>query len=457
MLRRIPAGALFVGAMLCFTCSAPAQSSDGEVPPPGFWHGDGWTGYVPAHLRHKKPAYQAPLPALGENIPASFEEDVPMEPDASVFLDEPTLDDLGAYPMGACDRTVGACDAEARCRTSCITGRADYLLWWTQGMHVPALVTTGSTGALDQPDTEILFGDSGLNSDSRSGGRFTLSLWRDPCRRRALEATYMTLGEETAVFTASDDDYSVVARPFFNVGTGLQDARLIASPNFLQGSVSVTATTDLQGMEILSRKAVERGCRAEVDFLWGYRWVRLQDRLLIEESTLGLAVPNVGNTVELFDMFDTTNSFHGGVLGVNIRRQVHPLWTLDLLGKVALGGTRSVARVDGQTTATDASGGIAITDEGLLTQSTNIGRYERSGFTTVSEFGVTLRRRIKCGLDFTFGYTLVYWNQVARAGNQVDFGVNRTDPLSGEARPAFSFETTDFWAQGMHFGLEYAF
>jgi hypothetical protein len=60
------------------------------------------------------------------------------------------------------------------------------------------------------------------------------------------------------------------------------------------------------------------------------------------------------------------------------------------------------------------------------------------------------------------GYSFLWVSTVARAGDQIDPVVNVTQvriktppgPLVGPARPAFNFNGTDFWAQGLTFGLE---
>jgi len=60
------------------------------------------------------------------------------------------------------------------------------------------------------------------------------------------------------------------------------------------------------------------------------------------------------------------------------------------------------------------------------------------------------------------GYSLLWITTVARAGEPIDPVVNITPfpilsgngPLEGPARPAFNFNGTDFWAQGLNFGLE---
>jgi hypothetical protein len=54
---------------------------------------------------------------------------------------------------------------------------------------------------------------------------------------------------------------------------------------------------------------------------------------------------------------------------------------------------------------------------------------------------------------------------VARPGDQIDRTVNPSQvpdvggprPLSGPARPLPTFQTADFWTQGINFGLEFRF
>jgi hypothetical protein len=65
-------------------------------------------------------------------------------------------------------------------------------------------------------------------------------------------------------------------------------------------------------------------------------------------------------------------------------------------------------------------------------------------------------------LQLYAGYSFLWLNTVARAGEQIDPVVNVTQfpilsgsgPLRGPARPAFNFDGNDFWAQGLNLGLE---
>ena len=65
----------------------------------------------------------------------------------------------------------------------------------------------------------------------------------------------------------------------------------------------------------------------------------------------------------------------------------------------------------------------------------------------------------------TVGYTFLYWSNVLRPGNQIDRNVNASlIPTSQDfgrgntqGPPNFSFHGSDFWAQGLNFGLLFSF
>jgi hypothetical protein len=62
------------------------------------------------------------------------------------------------------------------------------------------------------------------------------------------------------------------------------------------------------------------------------------------------------------------------------------------------------------------------------------------------------------------GYSFLYWSNVWRAGDQIDRVVDVTQipnfappdvQPTGFARPGVPFRTSDFWAQGLNFGVEF--
>jgi len=352
--------------------------------------------------------------------------------------------------------------------------RGEYLLWSTQGSWIPPLVTTSppgtlqaDAGVLGQPNTSILLGNTSLNTGLRSGGRFNLGYWLNADRQWALEASYLGLGSETAKYEDTSTGTPILARPFFDITAAAEASHLIAYPGLVQGSVRVDAATEFQVAEVLLRRALFRQYDSgadgldrygyRVDILAGYRYCRLGDSLRIGESLL-TAGPT---TIDLYDLFDTSNEFNGAELGVSTQlRRNH--WSLELLMKLALGNSRSRVFIDGATTTAVGAAPPVTGDGGLLALTTNMGHYPQNGLALMPELGVTLGCDLTPRLRATFGYTFVYWSKVARPGDQISLDVNpsylpNAGPPVGAAQPEFSLATTDFWAQGMNFGFEYRF
>jgi hypothetical protein len=316
-------------------------------------------------------------------------------------------------------------------------------------------------GVLGQPGTSVLFGDSTVNSDAHSGGRITLDYWFAPCHCVGIEASYLGIGRETTSFSATSLDTPIIARPYFDTQAGAQAAMLVAHPDFLNGSINVEATTELQAVEVLLRRNLFRQSGDRIDFLLGWRFARLDESLEVNqfsEWTQPQGLTPAGTTKSLFDRFDTENQFNGVELGLVYQEHVGR-WSLEMLMKLGLGNTHSRVSINGMTTTTVPDVGTTAFTGGLLAQQTNIGQYGQNQFTVIPELGVTLGCDLTCRLRATVGYTFLYWNRVARPANQIDTSVSQLPPEdpTGAKRPAFAFSTSDFWAQGMNFGLEYCF
>jgi len=345
-------------------------------------------------------------------------------------------------------------------------GGADYLLWWTKGMDTPPLVTSSRSGipqeragVLGDPATSVRFGDGSLMDESRSGVQLHLGWWLDECHEHALEFSYLTLGSESVSYSESEDDRSILGRPFINLPANEEDARLIAYPGLVDGTIGVEASSDFQTFEVLLRHQAPLAYRDMLDISLGYRYASLQDSLSFRESTTSLSGPTQNTKIDLDEQFGTDNSFHGGQLGLRLTPCRSPIWSLELAGKIALGNTQAESTIAGQTKTTVPTGESSTQPAGLLAQRTNIGTWEDSQFSTITEGGVTLRRRLPWNLSFVTGYSVLFWTNVARAGDQIDRSINTTQippgTLSGDPRPAPTENTTDFWAQGLRFGLEY--
>jgi hypothetical protein len=98
---------------------------------------------------------------------------------------------------------------------------------------------------------------------------------------------------------------------------------------------------------------------------------------------------------------------------------------------------------------------------GFLALPTNMGHFDRDHFAVVPEFGLHFGYQVTDHVRAFAGYTFLYWDNVVRPGNQIDLTVNPSQvpphTLVGAPRPAFAFQGSDFWAQGLDFGLEFRF
>jgi Putative beta barrel porin-7 (BBP7) len=349
--------------------------------------------------------------------------------------------------------------------------RADYLLWWTKGSRVPPLVTTSpaASGGIIGPGTTVLLGGSRLDSDPSSGVRFALGFWLDEEHTIGLEGGGLFLGGRSTNFVAGGDggaNSPTIARPFFNVNTGREDSELVSAPNFLAGTVAVHSSSRLAGGDVNGLLNLACGCNNRLDAAYGFRYFQLNDGLGIAEN---LAVtPNVpglgGSTFALLDQFDTVNRFYGGQIGLRdeFRRG---RFFVDLSGTVALGAVQQVVNIRGATALTPPGGATVVQNGGLLALPSNIGHYTRSRFAVLPEMGLNVGYQLTDGVRIYTGYNFLYLSKAVRPGDQIDRVLNPTQlpviggigGLVGAPRPSFQYNETDYWAQGIEFGLEFRY
>ena len=358
--------------------------------------------------------------------------------------------------------------------------RAEYLFWWTQGMRIPPLVTTGPSAAqpgyLDTPGTTILYGNNQVDNYGRSGGRLTMGTWLNPCQTVGIEGDYFQLATATSFFSATSPGSPILSRPFFDTRPSLanQNVEQVASPGSIAGTVTADAYTRLLGARARMRfnLCCGQGCYPcqwlpgmsgpggyRLDFLLGYRYLRLGDGVSVNENLTSLN-PNLPGSFVINDTFKSVNQFNGIEIGT-AWMAYRGRWSLELLYKLALGNTNQLVNISGST-ATTQNGATTVSQGGLLALSSNIGQYQRNTFGVVPELGANLGFAITPRLRAVVGYTFIYWSQVARAGEQIDTDVNSTllpnnptAPTGDLRHPAFAFHESPFWAQGISAGLDY--
>jgi hypothetical protein len=238
------------------------------------------------------------------------------------------------------------------------------------------------------------------------------------------------------------------------------DSQLIAFPEVVAGEIGIESSSDFLSAGALLRRAWAYPSCGRLDWLAGYRYAYLREELLVEQFLVSndpVGPPPVGTTFDVFDDFRTFNEFHGADLGLQFWTETHG-WTVELLGKAAVGATIRTVEIDGQTIVVSPVD-ESVTDGGLLAAPSNMGRFQSSQLSVLGEFSLRVRRPLSRFFTLTAGYSLLALNNVVRSGHQVDLVVNPTQlgggTLVGPARPALAMRDSTVWLHGFSVGLEW--
>ncbi|MBX7103483.1 MAG: BBP7 family outer membrane beta-barrel protein [Gemmataceae bacterium] len=348
--------------------------------------------------------------------------------------------------------------------------------WINTATSVP-LVTAGAPnaavpGALGDPGTTVLVDGQNLTENPFYGGRFLLGGWFDECQYFGAEGGYFFLGARERGFIASangNPGLDGLFIPYFNPNTGIEDAMAVATgpPNQASGWVQVTSRTRVQGAEGHFLFSFARGLNFRTDALMGVRWLGLDEDLIIEQTINQQPLNQilVPTTTNITDVFSTRSDFIGLDLGFKSHWQRN-CWSMDVVTRIALGGTHQTIRNNAGTTLT-APGFFADTPGfGRLITATNIGEFTKDVFSVVPEIGATLAYQPTSWCRFNVGYNWTYWTNVIRAGDQVDHVVNpngvaslpQFNPTQIEPRrPAIIFNQSDLWIQSVSLGVQFMY
>jgi hypothetical protein len=357
-------------------------------------------------------------------------------------------------------------DLDAQAKTFGFWASGEYLLWWLKNGRAPPLVTAGDDGKVGSPGTQVLLDNLSFDDDVRQGGRFALGYQLANSPLLGIEANYFFLADRQSDARFSSDRNPVLAQPFINAVQGTPDATLVAAPGIATGTVAVAARTSLWGAEANLAAGLARSDWFQLTALGGFRFLRLADEVTsAEQFQVSPNVPGFGGSkVTLQDDFRALNSFYGGQVGLEAGAQFGML-AVDVRGKLALGQMQQVANVNGATNDLSRNGTTTILQGGLYALGSNSGRHQRDELAFIPEVGLNVGLQLTRHWKAYAGYSFLWVSTVARAGEQIDPVVNVSQfplrsgngPLVGPARPAFTFNGTDFWAQGLNFGLEVSY
>lgn len=419
-----------------------------------------------------RPFWGLALLCLGS---AAFAQNAPDEADPLIVHSLPpaheptTVETPHAAPSAVVSDSAG-CKSCCKCETWL---EAEGLAWWIKGARIPALITRGSVadalpGALGQPGTSVLFGDATLNEELVPGVRARIGWrWKE---KFSVEISGFWLAEqsEEASFNASNFPTEVLARPFFDTALNQNGTFLFGFPGAFDGGVSASLDTRLFGGEANVGLPLYGNLRPFV----GFRYVGLHEDLNVSgQYTVqanGLAFFNgaalaVGDQGTITDDIKVRNNFYGGQVGL-VGRYCCGRFSVQGRGSLAVGSTVQQVDLAGSTVINGAAG-VQTSPTGLLIQASNAGSYSRSTMSFMPEANVRVNYAVNSWLQVYGGYSVTYWSQVARAGDQLDLGLDtRAVPVSGNftgvpgSRPILpSIVQDDFWMHGGTVGLAISF
>ncbi len=348
---------------------------------------------------------------------------------------------------------------------------SEYLIWGMKAAHTPALVTTSRTidslGRLNQPDTQILFGED-VALPWRQGFRVHMGSWFEPTETLGIDGSYMVLFNRSKFYAASGQANTLTARPFFNVLNGEPDSGPISTPpsetnpNIVPtgGGIIIDMPSRFQSVEVNAITNYRRGTAGRIDWFAGVRYFNLTEGMSIYEG-LYVADPAAqlaGTTFAFQDSFDTRNYLYTGQVGARFVAQ-RGCFSYTLTGKLGMGWGHQAARIDGGTMIFDSVTFPQLYQGGFLTQASSTGNYNQDKFVFTPEIGIKLSYEMYDHVRFSLGYNFIFLSSVLRPGDLIDTRLNPNflAPATGTLAPALPqpvFKDTSFWTHGVHFSID---
>ena len=401
-------------------------------------------------------------------------------PPIRISRDYPPLGDLlHGWP----DSRGGTAGGTGSAAVDRLSFRAEYLMWWTPAAQIPALATTSLApasslgvggvlgfGFLGDPATRSLLGPGTLGGTFRNGLRLRAGYWFDDCGTCGIDGSFFFLGRQSNSSPFGSNQFPVITRPFFAPNLNQEFGETVAFPGFSAGSLRVNNSSSLWGTDVNLRHALAKTCEFRAEWFVGYRVLSLSESLSVSENVLALSnnlndlggMDPPGTRIAVQDRFATRNWFNGGQVGLAAERNWGRV-SLDVRGSVALGNTHQELTISGsQVKLLPGAVTPTVFNGGLLAAGPNLGRFSRDRFGVVPEVSLNLGYWLTQNLKVYGGYNFLYWSSVIRPGDQIDRVVDLTfvpNPpvgvaFSGQNRPQPLLRQTDFWAQGIQFGLE---
>jgi hypothetical protein len=365
--------------------------------------------------------------------------------------------------------------------------KGDYLLMFLSPQpNTNVLVTTGlnnpggttDNGVLGQPSTVSLFGQDNFHFPAASGFRLEGGFWGSDDQRIGASVSAFYIPPTSLQFygQSGSNGSPLFGRPFNNINpntatilgtTGGADNAIVSGAGFGTGNILAQVTSRFFGIDANAVVNLYRsepgGNGCSFNLTAGYRYMQLQESILIQSNTLLTAAVNynnipiaAGSNVAVRDYFDTRNQFNGAQVGFETQA-TRGRWVFSAYGKFAAGVNNQQILIEGNT----SDGGANNFVGGVYANSGNIGVYKSNTFAMGADANATIGYQFTPRLAGTIGYNFVYLSNVARPGNAINPnidpttapGVPNTAAATPVGSPAFAINRDDFYMHGMNFGF----
>lgn len=349
--------------------------------------------------------------------------------------------------------------------------RADYVYFYLQGTNLPPMVTTSPTGTpqatagvVGAPGTTILA--SGREDKGYPDGyRFRILYWFDNFESDGIEFSFTGFNGSSKFFNGSSPGDPILARPFVDTATGLQQAQLVAFPGLVAGSLDMDRMQEFYAIDLMGRQNFSYTQSSRADFLFGFRYLRLGDYFSVKEKLIpaGAGTPFAdGTVIGVNDNYDCENNFFLAQIGIESTVRRGP-FALEFFGRLGMGANYQYFRVQGTTNVFVPDTDPAGVPGGLLANSGNQGSYaQQLKFAVVPELGINLRVQILPSLSVHTGYSFTYLFPTVRPGDVIEKAginpalLNPTDSF-GPRRSVESFGSSNTWLMGISGGFEFRY
>jgi hypothetical protein len=360
------------------------------------------------------------------------------------------------------------------------------LTWWQKKAPLPpTLILSGSAtdpvpAVLGQPGTKLTYAFGEIGYGPFLGAQAELGGWLDERQVLGLDASSFVLEQRRSIFSLNNLTGTGVLGFRHLDPSGAEDVFAVEAPAVRGGKVgpfagglAMESESRLWGAEAKVLHGLYATAEFRLRLLAGVRYLDLSESLVY----LSRKAPFNGGTAPFLgtkfgspavtltdDQFHTRDQFVGAQAGLHGDWVRGPVY-LGFNGTVALGRTNEVLQVAGFSTLQAKNVPPVTTSGGLFALPTNGGRNLGQDFGVVPQFEVRGGVQATSWLRAFAGYDFLYWTRILRPGDQVDVTV---DPRQVPTDPAFKsgaavsyprplLHHSDFWVQGVIFGLELAY